>query len=368
MSIPIQDIINNVYNDAGALNVSSGGGGGGVTVTTETIALLSQSTSQDITHPSVALSSGDIMFGGTLDVLGSPTSEQFDTGWSASTNWTRKSEQGSITQFNVTGDNAGNATGNFDAAAGASVVVGTALDINGAACNIVAIAGDGTGADSVEVSLGFAIATYPVNEVTNVQNSGSPEIANNGVTYVQNQQTWAQLNKNASLDFSSVSTITSMQSQSGSFPVGSTVKIAFSKDGGTTWYYHNGTAWVTMTMSEWATKGCLLVNTFAELQDSTGTDLTSTEYDDFGFNDSGADVRVAIGFLGTTDDQTSVGDLYVSYTSVDKTYDIAHNPQTIDISGGQALLLQRVNATTLRVTNNSSFNDFSNLVVKVWTL
>jgi len=168
-----------------------------------------------------------------------------------------------------------------------SFQVGCYVYTGGSACGVTAIdnPADLTVVDAV--TLQFSPTSNTVGWVSGVQDAGQNYISMGGSSGTYPADYWYTTKTTFARSLISTSTydVVPMMQFTDVDTTHSVVKICYSYDG-VTWYYHNGTTWVTMDPSlqtDWDTKGCLVDVTaviYSDLavQDSLGVDLVPGDF------------------------------------------------------------------------------------------
>jgi hypothetical protein len=277
------------------------GGGDSWTATTWTGNLGSGIANGDaITHPSVAIDDEENIFVIAKQMTSDTAYEAYDIVESKNTTvyWTYDD----LNTNSASWHDEGAGIGHFSAAAGADVQVGCWCRINGVTRQIIDLTGDGTGAGAVELDGDpgddYAITWIHAGSMSNGIDCGK------AVSGPSPAGVWYTAAMTSSCEY--LASLREMASyiknlSGGTYHYGTArVKAAFSKDGGTTWYYHNGTNWVTMTKSEFSTKGNEYSFSNYRWEASDGTEMTESLYEDFG-DIQGLRLRVMFAFYCNAD-------------------------------------------------------------------
>lgn len=255
-------------------------------------------------------------------------------------------------------------SGSFSAAKDAGVQRGCKVKINGIVYQIEAIIGDGTGVDDVVLSADPG-GNYAIEWIHGVQGNFGGELTTSAlgywpVDYWYYFQTTATNSPSGHL----VDVMTGAVGGSGTISGGGQAKMAISLDGGTTWKYFNGSAWATMTMAEWATKGLVIDNTFV-VKDSAGAAMDGADWAALG-QTPGSTYYLAIGLFVNTDAPVTINNTTLKYTSVETMRQLTTGLNYYSYTPEFLLSATRISETELLWKNGLS-SALSKVVLKVKT-
>lgn len=361
-------------------NPSTGSGGTTVNPFVYTVGDLLPLSTAIVNLPIIDIGSENIIFSGEITKPGeSGLYDDLTADWVDDTAWTHIFNIGSVANY-IHQTGTGPFTGKFDyAVTGTDIKEGTQLNLSGSiSVNVMSITGDGTGDDSVQISTNLAAETYPIVSAQNILFGGS-----NGMqstygyydgTYAYPKDDWdIAISSPIDYDFSKIKICSGMSTGIGEVPVGHFAKFAFSKDNGSTFYYYNGTDWVTispLTKSEWYTKG----NLFAAgwFTDSLGDQIDDTAYQAFGFTDPGVSIVLAVAIYATTDTITYIRYFHMEYESNDSYQLLEHNNLTAGMMGPklhiQRLTSDGTTSSSVKLFNTDYSDTLYDIKLKAWII
>jgi len=242
----------------------------------------------------------------------------------------------------------GAASGHFDVAPGSRVKVGCWLFVGATYSAIMTMGADPTLPNSVTIQVDV-LASGVVVKINGCWNNTSTLDLTYGVDYPQNAS-YAGIQATP-MDFS-IPAIDHLHAPTTqvSFFTGGRARMCWSKDAGLTWYYHDGTDWVTCLLSELNTgKGCVasgFIN--AKVKDALGVDLTDLSWNTFA---KGFSITEAVGILSTTNNRCVFTVSTYSYGQVNAKGKLSYGMYT---GGGSPILqmnVKRISDTQVAITN-----------------
>lgn len=256
-------------------------------------------------------------------------------------------------------------SGHFSADPGNQVVRGCAITIGEATAAIVAMDGDGTGLEAVELT--DAIPSGPIARIDPVLGwaGGSLVTSGSGGTYVETPElALARCELLTAGQVAGVGTLTGVSGDlSGTGAVG---RAAFSVDGGASWIAWDGTGWVTVAEEDLEDDGCQVA--FGTLAGSDGLAIAAGGWAALlALAVAGeAGLWLLVGLRGTAVDQSAITGLLASWVepSTDELLALGH---TGGMMAGGGLRVIRVSTTRTRFLNAAMWITFDNVRALVWT-